>query len=159
MTLVPQIIRETINIKAAEFDVDPDLIEAFVMTESSGNPKATRYEPNFYKAYIQPLLVKQLLTPMEAIDRATSWGLMQIMGQTARERGFNSPFIDLYEPATGLHWGITHLKKQMKRYKEQGEDYAIAAYNAGSARMENGRFVNQGYVDRMRGYLKQIKEA
>jgi membrane-bound lytic murein transglycosylase MltF len=47
----------------------------------------------------------------------------------------------------------------MKRYKEQGEDYAIAAYNAGSARMEDGRFVNQTYVDKVRGYLKQIREA
>ncbi len=161
MRLVPQLIRKTIEIKAAEFEIDPDLVEAMTMTESSGNPKATRYEPNFYKTYIQPMLHQNALTPDEAIGRATSWGLMQVMGQVAREKGFKGAWRDeeLFEPAIGLHWGLKHLKHFMDKYP-MNADAAIASYNAGSPRIgENGKYVNQNYVDKVRKYLNQIKEV
>lgn len=152
-------LRKIIEQKAAEFEIDPDLIESCVIHESSGNPQATRYEPAFYNNYIQPMVSKGIVTPEEGKNRATSWGLMQIMGETAREYGFKGEFVDLFDPATGLQWALLYFKHQLTRYKDQGEDYAIAAYNAGSAKLDGNKFRNQVYVDRTRELLKQIKEG
>jgi len=159
MKFVSEIIRKTIETKALEFGIDADLIEAFCMTESSGFVKATRYEPNFYKKYIQPMLTDNKITLHEAIGRATSWGLMQIMGQVAREKGFKGEFEELFEPATNLTWSLKHLKRFIEKY-DPDLDSAIAAYNAGSARRkEDGTFVNQQYVDKVRGFQRKIMEG
>lgn len=158
MRLAPEHIRKIIEIKAAEFEIDPDLIEALCQTESSCNPKATRYEPNFYKTYILPMLHQNAITPDEAIGRATSWGLMQIMGQVAREKRFMGNFEELFEPAIGLHWALKHLKYFMNKCTIL--DSAIASYNAGSPRInKDGAYVNQVYVDKVNKYLKKIKEG
>ncbi len=153
-------IREKIEDTAKLYGIDPDLVEAFVMAESSGNPQATRYEPAFYKRYIQPLIPKEGITPHEAIGRATSWGLMQIMGQVARERGFKGEFEELLTPNQGLDWGCKHLKRFLKRY-DPDLDAAIASYNAGSPRRtDTGRsFVNQRYVDKVKNYYTTIKRG
>ena len=34
---------------------------------------------------------------------------------------------------------------------------AVAAYNAGSARMKDGQYVNQGYVDKVRKRYDELK--
>ncbi len=156
-------LRKIIEEQAREYDIDPDLVEAFVVAESSGIPTATRYEANFYKTYIQPMLTKGAsITPAEAIGRATSHGLMQIMGQVAREKGFKGEFKELLDPATGLHWALKHLKHFFDKYPGDIDqpDLAIAAYNAGSPRYRaNGEFINQQYVTKIKKYLKMIKEA
>jgi len=158
MRIAPEYLRKIIEIKAAEFEIDPDLVEAIIFVESSCNPKAKRYEPYFYKKYIQPMLHKNIITPDEAIGRATSWGLMQIMGQVAREKRFMGDFENLFEPATNLTWSLKHLKRFMDKCTIL--DSAIASYNAGSPRLnKDGTYVNQHYVDRVNKYMKQIKEA
>ncbi len=154
-------IRAKIEKAAKDACLDADLVEAFVMTESSGNPKATRYEPAFYKRYVQPLLGKAKgLTPHELAGRATSWGLMQLMGQVARELGFKGQFEELFIPEIGLKWSLKHLCHFIDKYHDD-LDMAIAAYNAGTPkRTDTGKsFRNQAYVDKVRGYLKQIKAS
>lgn len=146
-------IRKVIEDKAIEFELDPDLIQAFVMAESSGKPDAYRYEDAFYHHYTEPMNFSE----DEEKGRATSYGLMQIMGQVARELGFKGEFIELFDPATGLDYSLKHLKRFIKKYQTQGLDYAIASYNAGSPRFKNGHFVNQEYVNRIYKYLKEIK--
>lgn len=153
-------LRKIIEEKAIAFEIDPDLVQAFCSVESSYNPAATRYEPGFYKTYIQPMFAMGGFDVHEAIGRATSWGLMQIMGQVAREKGFKGPFEDLFSPTIGLEWSLKHLRHFIDKYKEMGLDYAIASYNAGSPRHKaDGSFVNQGYVEKIHKTLKQIKEA
>ncbi len=130
------------------------LVHAIVQVESGGNPWAMRYEPAFFSRYVADRghrVWPGCSRDTEEQLRACSFGLMQIMGQTARERGFDRPFLtELCDPATGLEWGCLHLSAQIKRY--HGEiDAAVAAYNAGSARKDgNGQWVNQGYVDKVR---------
>jgi soluble lytic murein transglycosylase-like protein len=149
-------IQEAIDKKAAEHEIDPALVSSFVMVESSGNPKATRYEPAFYNKYISPMNLPEV----EGKSRATSFGLMQIMGQVARELGFKGEFTDLFIPEVGLDYSLKHLKKFIERYKGKGIDYAISSYNAGSPRFNSsGEFVNQGYVDMIHKYLIEIKEG
>jgi soluble lytic murein transglycosylase-like protein len=146
-------LRKTIEDKASEFQIDANLIEAFCMTESSGNPNAVRYEPAFYRKYIVPMNLPE----SEGLGRATSYGLMQIMGEVARELGFTGQFMELFDPATGLEYALKHLKHFVLKYQAQGLDYAIASYNAGSPRVgDDGKFVNQQYVDTVHSYWNKI---
>lgn len=91
---------------AAKHALDPALVCAVVEQESSWEPSAMRYEPAFRARYVAPLG----LPPTEAIARSISWGLMQVMGQVAREHGFAGRFLSaLCEPAAGLDAGCTVL--------------------------------------------------
>lgn len=70
-----------------------------------------------------------------------SWGLMQVMGAVARERGFAGDFLsELCEPAVGLEFGCRVLASNIKRWGS--EQRAIAAYNAGSPRMGDPRVID-----------------
>jgi hypothetical protein len=51
--------------------------------------QAIRYEPAFRTRYVAPLG----LPPTEEVARSISWGLMQVMGQVAREHGFAGKFL------------------------------------------------------------------
>jgi len=102
---------------AAAHSLDPALVCAVCEQESTWNPWAIRFEPEFFARYISPQLAPvaptssgrgpsecavpqprgpgkmaatQKLSVTEAYARAFSWGLMQVMGQVAREHNFNS---------------------------------------------------------------------
>jgi len=82
--------------------LDPALVCAIVEQESAWDTHAMRYEPAFRARYVAPLG----LPPTEEIARSISWGLMQVMGQVAREHGFTGKFLSaLCEPAQGLATG------------------------------------------------------
>lgn len=85
----------------------PEVVCAIVEQESSWNPWALRYEPAFYDRYIAPQLARgNIADPTESHARAFSWGLMQVMGQAAREHGFNAASLAaLCDPAAGIEVG------------------------------------------------------
>jgi hypothetical protein len=61
-----------------------------------------RYEGAFRAKYVSPLG----LSPTEEIARSISWGLMQVMGQVAREHGYVEKFLSaLCDPEAGLATG------------------------------------------------------
>ena len=67
---------------------------------------AIRYEPGFRARYVTPLE----FNPTEEIARSISWGLMQVMGQVAREHEFQRPFLSaLCDPSAGLTFGCIVL--------------------------------------------------
>lgn len=143
--------------EAAGIHMHPvNLITAIVSVESGFNPAAIRYEPAFYARYILGGMFKPIYPcskETEAHARATSWGLMQVMGQTARERGFSGTFLsELCYPASGLYWGCKHLDYLRSKYeKTHGMEGVVAAYNAGSPRKNHmGKFINQAYVEKVR---------
>lgn len=158
--MITESLRQIIETKAGKYGIDPDLVQAFVLQESSGNPNSKRFEPDFFRRYIMPM---KITDPVEREGRATSWGLLQVMGQVARELGYQGAFEGLFDPSTGLEYGCKKLSRCIKRYP--GDlDSAIAAYNAGTARHtnhedENSPFVNQSYVDGVRRYLAKIKSS
>ncbi len=97
---------------AEAHQLDAALICAVCEQESAWNPWAIRYEPAFFTRYIAPQLAAGQITNTEAQARAFSWGLMQVMGQVAREHNFgtSSPanttsLVQLCNPAFGLEIG------------------------------------------------------
>lgn len=145
---------------ANQHGLPPELVRAIVQVESDGNPWATRYEPGFFDRYIKAAAIRpippcSLLTERQL--RAMSFGLMQIMGETARWIGFDGPFLTaLCDPEIGLEYGCRYLSRLVKTYLDKdGWNAVIAAYNAGSPRKDrSGAFVNQKYVDKVMALWK-----
>lgn len=91
------------------YDVPAAWIQAVIDTESSGNPRAYRYEP--------------------AIKDA-SYGLMQLLYSTAKGLGYEGTPDGLYDPETNINLGTRLLRQLRDRY---GDDFArvYSAYNSG----------------------------
>jgi soluble lytic murein transglycosylase-like protein len=96
---------------AARHQLDPALVCAVCEQESSWDPWAIRYERGFWEKYVEPLWMKAAIRSLtEAQARAFSWGLMQVMGQIAREHGFaGASLAELCDPAVGLELGCRVL--------------------------------------------------
>src|SRR5277367_2995490 len=95
---------------AYEHGLDPALVCAVVEQESAWDAHAIRYEPGFRARYVAPLG----LPPTEEVARSISWGLMQVMGQVAREHGFSGKFLSaLCDPAAGLDIGCAVLAAKL----------------------------------------------
>mgnify|MGYP001428684704 CR=1 FL=1 len=92
-----------------------EIVCAVIEQESAWDRWAVRYEPAFFARYIQPQLAgRATLTETEARARAFSWGLMQVMGQVAREHGFaGASLAQLCEPATGIEIGCRVLAAKL----------------------------------------------
>ena len=95
---------------AARHSLAPALVCAVAEQESAWDAHAIRYEPAFRARYVAPLG----LTPTEEIARSMSWGLLQVMGQVAREHRFEGKYLSaLCEPATGLDVGCVVLAAKL----------------------------------------------
>lgn len=91
----------------------PELVCAIIEQESTWNPWAIRYEPEFMREYIAPLYTANKISATEAYARAFSWGLMQVMGQVARETGHIGPLAQLCDPAIGIAVGCRVFAKKL----------------------------------------------
>src|ERR1700677_138364 len=95
---------------ASAHGLDPALVCEVVEQESAWDADAIRYEPAFRTRYVAPLG----LPPTEEVARSISWGLMQVMGQVAREHGFSGKFLSaLCDPAAGLDIGCAVLAAKL----------------------------------------------
>jgi soluble lytic murein transglycosylase-like protein len=118
--------------KAVDHGLDPELVCAVVEQESGWNPWAARYEPGFMLKYVSQHYMNGEFSATEAYTRSMSWGLMQIMGQTARELGFSLATLpELCDPQYGLEYGCRKLLNCMKLANGSRTD-ALEKYNGGS---------------------------
>src|SRR5438445_1049533 len=132
-TISQEALEEAARQAAANHNLDPALVCA-VCEQESGDPNnnwqwrpwAIRYEPAFYERYTKPMH----LTDTEEYSRAISWGLLQLMGETARELGYKGPIAKLCEPDVGLDWGCLKLANCMKAHGSNLVE-ALLAYNGG----------------------------
>src|SRR5215472_2378826 len=91
---------------AGKYGLDEALVCAICEQESGWNPWAIRYEPAFMSEYVAPMYTAGKISATEAYARSFSWGLMQVMGEVAREHGFEQAFMPaLCDPATGMDMG------------------------------------------------------
>ena len=124
-------VMELIKKQATEKKLRLDLILAMVEVESSGNPYAMRYEKNYTYYYRPEIFSKKWnhsLDTEKALQRF-SYGLMQVMGGTARFLGYEGRLIDLINPEVGLEWGCKYLKNITREYLDISDQ--IAYYNGG----------------------------
>lgn len=153
---------------AGDTGVDPFLALAICEHESSLNPWATRYETDFFTRYVQPLSINRIqaispyvkigLPTVETERRAlsTSFGLMQIMGMSAREAGFDGQWLtELCDPFVGVRFGCLLLKSKIDKY---GMQPGIAAYNSGKPVYSGKKFKNQEYVDSVQARQEKWRE-
>ena len=117
------------HVAAKKHALDPALVCAVIEQESAWDPHAIRYEPAFRMRYVAPLG----LPPTEEIARSISWGLMQVMGQVARERGFTGNFLSaLCDAAAGLDIGCSVLASKLTAAGGEVAQ-ALARWNGGAS--------------------------
>lgn len=126
---------------AATHRLDPRVVEAIVLQESSGHTDAFRFEPKFWDRYLSKLVLYRGKVPRRV---SSSYGLMQIMYPTAWDRGFRGEPEELFIPHVGLEWGCRHLAYlQAWASMFPGTPRVLlastlAAYNGGKADNEPG---------------------
>lgn len=123
--------RKAIAAKYAQAHLlDPALVAAVCEQESSWNPFAVRFEPGFLGRYVKPVDPRSPST-LE-VTKACSFGLMQVMGLTAVELGWQGKFLtELCDPETGMEFGCRKLRQCFTRFTDVSA--ALLAYNGGSA--------------------------
>lgn len=150
-------ILQIINDKCHAYDLDNVLIQAIVQVESSFMEKAMKYEMS-YTSYYSDLYFAKFFHIDQNTERALqrfSYGLMQVMGGTARGYGFTGFLTDLLDPETNIEYGCKFFASLVKRYKYTNDQ--IAAYNAGHVRKnQDGTYVNQKYVDKVLSAVESI---
>ena len=132
-------------------EITTELVLAIIEAESSGNPRAMRYEEMYIYINLRAPRPDNCTALTEKILQKTSFGLMQIMGGTARHLGFKGWLGELLEPETNIRYGVLWLSHLYDEYhKSHGIEGVIAAYNSGSPRKNSsGEFANQGYVQKI----------
>lgn len=139
MLQVPVDIKTGIEKASALHTLPVPFITAVCMVESSFDQAAIRYEPAFYRLYLDSMPATELRRGMplgstletERCGRAFSWGPMQLMGQVARERGYSDWFARLCTPEVGIDWGCRHLVWLRQRIGRQDLERMAGAYNGG----------------------------
>jgi soluble lytic murein transglycosylase-like protein len=94
-----------------------------------------------------------------AVSPKGAMGLMQLMPATARDLGVRDPFL----PSENIRGGVAYLAGLWSRFN-QDVTHALAAYNAGAARVEQYKGVppfreTQNYVKKITAATKTAKSA
>lgn len=119
-----------------ERGIDPILVRAVAMAESSMRSDAVRLEPRLKDA---------------------SYGLMQILYSTAQEVGYSGEPQGLLNAGVNLEFGTAYLKKMLDQFGEVR--LALAAYNAGPTRVSRLVKRHGASYDRIRSYLPRSTRA
>lgn len=131
-----------------EWGVEPTKVMfAWVEQESNWNRWATREERGFFRRYILPKITDKSIS-RERWDRATSFGLLQMMGQVAREQGFNGPYLSqMLVPEVNLYYCVRYLAEDRRPKTDGTWAGALAAYNGGLRGNKSPPYRKQSYVD------------
>ncbi len=135
MTVDPSLIALA-RAAAADYALEPALVCAVIEQESGWDTHAMRYESAFRTRYVAPLG----LPASEEIARSISWGLMQVMGQVAREHSCDDKYLTaLCEPGTGIKFGCVVLAGKLELARR------IMGFSAGSAALHAGSGKSQTF--------------
>ncbi len=143
-----------IEIAAATHGIEADLLEALVITESNGQADAFRYEPAYYKRYVEGRPEYAGMIPRRV---ASSYGLTQIMYPTALQYGFDK-FAEpelLFLPRVNLNLGAKILKALRVRFGSV--ESALQAYNGGPGNV--GSAQTMIYSRKVLGHRADLRRA
>lgn len=139
--LTDKTIGELVNKYSLEYDLRPDIVACIIIQESAGDTFATRWEDKFYYNHLASKKSHELAgwipssnsvptIATERMQRSCSYGLMQVLGDTARWCGkVVSPYLTiLCDPDRGVDVGCRVLSFYLGRAKG---DYraALKGYN------------------------------
>lgn len=145
---------------ADRYLLDPDLVHAVCLQESSGMTSAYRFEPAFWMHYMNGKPEWDGAVPQRV---SASYGLLQCMYPVALEQGYDrkDPPEHLFVPLVGLEFGCRKLR-EVHAWAHGDVAAALAAYNGGKTR-DNGpgieRKRNQDYVDKVLRQLERVKHG
>ncbi len=154
MTKKREILIKDVQDLTTSLGVDPILVSAIISVESSWDVFAARYEPLFHY-FVTPEIFAQKNKTNVTIERSLqqfSYGLMQVMGATARGLGFAGYPFRLFDPEENIRFGCKYLAALRKRYVKL--DDVISAYNAGPGHPTRS---NQAYVDKVLAAMDQYR--
>ncbi len=103
--------KEIIQKVSVKYDLDPQLIQATIMTESEGRENAYRFEPRLNDA---------------------SLCLGQILTSTARYLGYDGSIKDMYKPEVCIDLIGRYHRRTLDTYGNLSSIQLATAYNAGS---------------------------
>ncbi len=167
--------RPEIERQARAFGLEADLVEAMVLQESQGRTWAWNPEPPYRWVWdVRQDRPFRSLTAAEAVSKwpppdfpalggdrdqewwgqQASWGLLQVMGAVARERGFRGLYLpELCEPVLGLQLGCKHFAAMLRL--AQGDMWkAVGMYNAGPGGWNSGQA--RVHVRKVQGFYAQV---
>lgn len=138
MTKTP--IKDAVVKASRGYNFQPEVIFSLIYVESGGNPYAVRFEPAFLAKYLTPKKGETLAiehSPLcseetERHMRSTSFGLTQVLGQTAREIGYPEPFLtSLFDIEANVEMGARILRYKVEK-KDGDLKKGLLAYNGGA---------------------------
>jgi hypothetical protein len=136
------------------------VILAMCVRESSLDPWAIRYESH----YSWPWQVKENARDLnisfdtELQLQKFSYGLLQVMGGTARWQGFKGPLMQLCcDHRAAFDHGLNYFLYQFERY-DKNIVKALCAYNGGNVKIVDGKYKNQTYADEVLQFRNQLKK-
>lgn len=167
--MTPAVI-DAIFAVAAEHRIEPETITAFAMVESSGDPAARRYEPSTWRyvdcgGLLKTAVYAGVTEGEELWEQMCSWGLLQLMGFNARLMGFRGRLQDIQGNAVlGLDLACEWMTHMARSYPEipkaeplRFSEALACAWNHGRpAKGQDGTWVVQGYVDKVRQAYGQV---
>jgi soluble lytic murein transglycosylase-like protein len=142
--------RREIEQAAREHGLPPNLLEALVLVESSGKAHAYRFEPGFWRRYLQDKTEYRGANPERV---SSSYGLCQVMYPVAKELGFQGEPEMLFVPSVSLFFGAAKLK-ELLLWANGEVDKAVAAYNAGRGNWQKAG----GYVTKIHKALAMVEK-
>jgi hypothetical protein len=137
--------------------IDFNVISTIIHVESSWRPNSARYERKYaWTKDIEKFSKLHGITKdTEMGFQKTSWGLMQVMGGTARDIGYSGWLPDLCDPEIGVHVGCEYFQNVCGQYLDIRDQFA--AYNGGSIKRKLDKtYRNQEYVDKALFVFKKI---
>lgn len=138
VVLSPATLDPIIDEMGRKYNIEPALIRGVIKQESNWDVNASRYEAHKSDA---------------------SWGLMQLMLDTARKvLGIpNLTTTQLINPRVNIEAGTKLLAENWVRWGNLSD--AVAAYNAGSPRLGvDGKYVNAKYVSNVMNNYETFKK-
>lgn len=155
------------------YDLDAATVLAVIAQESRGRPGAWNPEPRYRwlwnihtRAPFRALTDDEIASEKPPADfpcppgvdrdaewwgQTASWGLMQVMGAVARERGFDRTDLpDLCTPRWGIEYGCQQLAYLQAKFGS-GDDL-LATYNGGPGAAGG----NRDYVTEVRSKIPPI---
>ena len=140
-------IRRAIHAAADAYQFDAALLEAQVIVESSGKPDAFRFECALWARWRER---QETLAAKEyGALAACSFGLLQVLLETAMEHGFPGRPETLFVPMIGLDCGCRYLAHLRDTHPREPWPRILCAYNGGPGVLRLPVASNIAYAERV----------